>query len=93
MIIGVVHCECYLYNTHSLKEKRSVIKSIMTRLKQTLNVAVAEVDYQELWQRTTISIVTINDNRIIAEKELQKALALIDRTAEMERMTTEYEWL
>ncbi|MDA3130572.1 DUF503 domain-containing protein [Aliibacillus thermotolerans] len=93
MIIGVVHCECYLYNTHSLKEKRSVIKSIMTRLKQTLNVAVAEVDYQELWQRTTISIVTINNNRIIAEKELQKALALIDRTAEMERMTTEYEWL
>lgn len=93
MIIGVVHCECYLYNTHSLKEKRSVIKSIMTRLKQTLNVAVAEVDYQDLWQRTTISIVTINNNRIIAEKELQKALALIDRTAEMERMTTEYEWL
>lgn len=93
MIIGVVHCECYLYNTRSLKEKRSVIKSIMTRLKQTLNVAVAEVDYQELWQRTTISIVTINNNRIIAEKELQKALALIDRTAEMERMTTEYEWL
>lgn len=93
MTIGVVHCECYLYHAHSLKEKRSVIKSITTRLKQTLNVAVAEVDYQELWQRTLLSIVTINVNRKVVEKELQKALALIDSTAEIERISTEYEWL
>ncbi|MFB4162709.1 DUF503 domain-containing protein [Alteribacillus sp. JSM 102045] len=92
-MIGVVHCECLIYQAQSLKEKRAVLKSITARLKQRLNVSVAEMDYHNLWQRTAISIVTINQERQIVEKELQTALEIIDRMPEMERTVTEYEWL
>ncbi|MCD8502510.1 MAG: DUF503 family protein [Bacillaceae bacterium] len=91
-MIGVVTCECIIYDVQSLKQKRSVVKSIITRLKQRLNVAVAETGFNDLWQRTEISIVTVSNDRTISEKELNRALALIDGLPEIERTITSVEW-
>lgn len=91
-MIGTVTCECMIYDVQSLKGKRSVLKSVITRIKQKLNVAVAETDYQDLWQRTEITIVTVANDRVICEQQLDKALAMIDATAEIERTITSYEW-
>ena len=63
MIVGLVACECIIYNAHSLKEKRAVLQRIMTRLKQKFNVSVAEVDFQDTWQRTKIAIVVVSSAR------------------------------
>jgi uncharacterized protein len=91
-MIGSVTCECLIYDVQSLKEKRAVLKSIITRLKQRLNISVSETAYQDLWQRTEISIVTVASVRVVAEKELNKALAMIDATPEIERTITNFEW-
>lgn len=91
-MIGSVTCECLIYDVQSLKGKRAVLKSIITRLKQRLNIAVSETDFQDLWQRTEISIVTVASDRVVAEKELNKALAMIDSTPEIERTITHFEW-
>jgi uncharacterized protein len=91
-MIGSVTCECLIYDVQSLKGKRAVLKSIITRLKQRLNISVSETGYQDLWQRTEISIVTVASVRVVAEKELNKALAMIDATPEIERTITNFEW-
>lgn len=91
-MIGAVYCECIIYDAGSLKEKRSVLKSIITRLKQRLNVSVAEINHQELWQRTEIGIVAIANEKTIVEQELQRALQMIDGVSEMERTITQFEW-
>jgi uncharacterized protein len=91
-MIGSVTCECLIYDVQSLKGKRAVLKSIITRLKQRLNISVSETAYQDLWQRTEISIVTVASVRVVAEKELNKALAMIDATPEIERTITNFEW-
>ncbi|GHH96564.1 DUF503 domain-containing protein [Neobacillus kokaensis] len=93
MIIGVADCECIIYDAHSLKEKRAVLQRILTRLKQKFNVSVAEVDYQDVWQRTRIAIAAVSQARTGAEHELQNALKLIDSFPEIERTITEIEWL
>ncbi|KGA98209.1 hypothetical protein AJ85_05125 [Alkalihalobacillus alcalophilus ATCC 27647 = CGMCC 1.3604] len=93
MIIGSVRCELLIYNVHSLKEKRSVLKSVQTRLKQRFNLSVAETDFQDVWQRAELSIVTVGNTRTICEKELQRATALIDSEERAERTLTDYEWL
>lgn len=82
-----------IYDARSLKEKRAVLQRIMTRLKQTFNIAVAEVEHQDVWQRTTIAIVTVNSSHVTAEKEIQRALAFIDSFPEIERTVTEVERL
>ncbi|WP_312469335.1 DUF503 family protein [Neobacillus sp.] len=93
MRIGSAVCECMIYDAHSLKEKRAVLQRILTRLKQKFNVSVAEVGYQDVWQRTKIAIVVVTSSRISSELELQNALKLIDSFPEIERTITEIEWL
>jgi uncharacterized protein YlxP (DUF503 family) len=43
----------------SLKEKRHVVKTLMASLRNKFNVAVAEVDHQDLWQRATIAVSSV----------------------------------
>ena len=53
MVIGVLQVEMHLPNTHSLKDKRSVVKSLKDQLRGRFNVAVAELAADEKWQRAT----------------------------------------
>lgn len=85
--------ECIIYNAHSLKEKRSVLQRIKTRIQNRFNIAIAEVDHQNVWQRTKLILVTVAASRTAAEQEMQKALALIDSFLEIERTETVFEWL
>jgi uncharacterized protein YlxP (DUF503 family) len=69
--IGVVTLELRLENAHSLKDKRHVVESLKDRLRHKFNVAVAEIEYQELWQRSAIAAVTVSGDRVHAEKVLR----------------------
>lgn len=93
MTIGFVRLELLIYDAQSLKEKRSILKSIRTRLSQRYNVSVAETDFQNSWQRTELSLVTVSNEKVISERELERALAFIDGQPEVERTVTKYEWL
>ncbi|ARK30961.1 hypothetical protein BkAM31D_14560 [Halalkalibacter krulwichiae] len=93
MIIGFVRLELLIYDAQSLKEKRSVLKSLHTRLKQRFNISVAETDHHNTWQRAELTMVTVSNDRTVCERELQKALALIDSQPEAERTVTDFEWL
>jgi uncharacterized protein YlxP (DUF503 family) len=71
--IGVLTLDLRLEYSHSLKEKRHVVESLKDRLRGKFNVAVAEIDYQDLWQRAAVAVVTVSGDRIFAEKVLQGA--------------------
>jgi uncharacterized protein YlxP (DUF503 family) len=69
--IGVLTLELRLEHSHSLKDKRHVVKSLAERLRNRFNVAVAEVDFQDLWQRALLAAVTVSSDRVHAEKLLR----------------------
>jgi len=92
-MIGFASCECIIYNARSLKDKRAVLQRVMTRIRQKYNVSVAELDHQDAWQRTKIGLVAIASSRSATERELERALALIDSFPELERSVTSFEWL
>ncbi|MFD0049352.1 DUF503 domain-containing protein [Actinomycetes bacterium NPDC127524] len=92
-MIGSAVCECLIYNAHSLKEKRAVLQRVLARLKQKYNISAAEVDHQDLWQRTSIALVTVTSSRKSTERELQNALQFLDSFPELERTITDIEWL
>lgn len=82
-----------IYESHSLKEKRSVLQSILTRARQKYNVSASEIEFQDQWQRTKMAFVAVSSSRKVVENELQAACALIDQHPEIERAETLYEWL
>ncbi|MEK7274861.1 MAG: DUF503 domain-containing protein, partial [Candidatus Desantisbacteria bacterium] len=49
MIIGTAAIEFYIPQSHSLKDKRRVLKSIIARIRNKFNVSVSEIDFHELW--------------------------------------------
>jgi hypothetical protein len=69
--VGVLTLELRLENSHSLKEKRHVVESLKDRLRHKFNVAVAEIEYQDLWQRAAVAAVTVSPDRAHAERVLQ----------------------
>ena len=58
-------------NSHSLKDKRQVVKSLKDRLRHKFNVSVAEIDYQDLWQRALVAAVTVASDHEHGERVLQ----------------------
>jgi hypothetical protein len=75
--VGVLTLELQLSEAHSLKDKRHTVKGLKDRLRGKFNVAVAEIDYQDLWQRSLISAVTVSSDHGRAEQTLQ----LVEREA------------
>ncbi|TFJ94699.1 DUF503 domain-containing protein [Lentibacillus salicampi] len=92
-MIVYAEVECMLYEGQSLKQKRSIMKRIIAKLRNELNVAVTELDYHDLWQRMKLGIVTLSNEKIHAEQVIQAALKTVDTFTELERTTTNVEFL
>jgi uncharacterized protein YlxP (DUF503 family) len=69
MNIGLLTLDIFLPDSHSLKEKRTVLRRLKDRLRK-FNVSIAECDHQDLWQRSTVGIVSICSDHGILEKTL-----------------------
>ncbi len=63
MAIAHLTLELRIESAHSLKDKRQAVRSIKDRLRNSFNVAVAEVDATDLWQRASIGVVSISDSK------------------------------
>lgn len=69
--IGVITFELQMNHAHSLKDKRHYVKGLKDRLRSKFNVAVAEIGYQDVWQRGLVAVVTVSPDQAYAEKLLQ----------------------
>ncbi|MFY9726382.1 MAG: DUF503 domain-containing protein [Bryobacteraceae bacterium] len=73
--VGVLTLELRLEQSHSLKDKRHVVEGLKARLRAKFNVAVAEIDHQDLWQRAALAAVTVSSDHVHAEKVLRSVEA------------------
>jgi uncharacterized protein YlxP (DUF503 family) len=74
MPIGVLTLEIALPYAHSLKEKRAVLQKMRDRLRARFNVALAELDHQDLWQHATLGVVSISNSQALLESTLRQVL-------------------
>jgi uncharacterized protein YlxP (DUF503 family) len=79
LIVGLLSVELFIPHAQSLKEKRMVVRSVKDRLKK-FNVAVAEVEHQDVWQRAGLGIVTVSNGRQHVDEVLSQTLDEIERT-------------
>jgi uncharacterized protein YlxP (DUF503 family) len=71
--------ELHLADAQSLKDKRQVLRSLKERLRANFNVAVAELDFEDTWQRSVVGVVTLSNEEQHVEEALQRVLAEADR--------------
>ena len=69
MIVGVLTAQMHLHGINSLKEKRSIVKSLVGRLKSRFNISISEVDHQDEKTSAVVGIAVIsNDTRFINQQ-------------------------
>jgi uncharacterized protein YlxP (DUF503 family) len=78
MVVGLLSLELHVGGARSLKDKRMVLRSLKDRLRR-LNVAVAELDHQDLWQRAGLGIVTVGATEALVRRELDAAAEMVER--------------
>ncbi len=68
--VGILTLEIHVESSHSLKEKRHVVKSLKDRLRQKFNVSVSEIDHLDSWQASVVAVATVSIDRVRAEQLL-----------------------
>ena len=92
MVVGVLRVELRVPGAQSLKDKRSVLKSLKDQLRGRFNIAVAEVEASELWQRATIGISAVGEDRAYLNGLLAEVTEWIRRTHLIEVIQVEQEY-
>ncbi len=78
---------------HSLKDKRSQVKSLKDRLSSRFNASVAEIDTLDNWQQAVIGVCMISNDRSYLDKQYSLVEALVLEYTEMELINVTREWL
>ncbi len=78
MVVGVCTVQLEFYAT-SLKDKRSVIKPILARVRDHFNVSAAEVDDLDAWQRSTLAFACVSTDAAYAHGLLTKVVTYIEQ--------------
>lgn len=81
MFIGVGRYELFIPASGSLKDKRRVLRSVSQTVQKRFNVAISEVDYQDLWQRAAFGVSCVAESIGHCRKVLQEVEKAIGRAA------------
>lgn len=93
MVVGVLQVDVRVPTAQSLKDKRSALKSLKDQLRGRFNVAVAEVESNETWQRASVGVSAVGDDRAYVEGLLKQVTEWLRQTRFVELIRVEEDYL
>lgn len=72
MVIGLLQARISIPEAHSLKEKRSVLRSLKDQTVAHMNVSVAEIGDQDVWQSAELAFVTVAATKDVVERRVSE---------------------
>lgn len=78
-VVGLFTFELHLPEAQSLKEKRSRLKSMVSRLHNTFNVSAAEVGHQDVWHSAIISVAVVTNSAQHANQVINNVITWIEK--------------
>ena len=92
MIIGTIRISLHFPESHSLKEKRKILLSVKDRIKNKFNVSVAELEDNDLWQKSIIGVAVISNDQAHANAVLSKVSDMVNGRPDLIVTDIEMEW-
>ncbi|MBI3911867.1 MAG: DUF503 domain-containing protein [Armatimonadetes bacterium] len=93
MVVGICTVELIIPESNSLKDKRQVLKSLLTGIRQRFNVSVAEVGEQDTWRRAVLGIACISNDQAFTNQVLSKATDWIESNPRVQVLSIEMEFV
>jgi uncharacterized protein YlxP (DUF503 family) len=81
--VGLARVALFVAGSHSLKEKRSVVRRLKDLVTQKFNVSIAEVGENDVWQRAVVGLALVGNERRFVESQLDEILSFIRSKAEV----------
>jgi len=91
MVVGVMKVSLLIEGSGSLKSKRKVVRSILDRLRAKFNLAAAEVEDNDLWQRAGLGLAFVSNDRSFVNSMMDTVLDFMERNADAEIIDTNME--
>ena len=79
MTIGILKIILFIHNSNSLKHKRMVLQSLKSKLRNSFNIAVTQLDDEDKWQKATLAIVGAERDRKNMNSILSRILNFIEQ--------------
>jgi uncharacterized protein YlxP (DUF503 family) len=83
MFIGVCHIELHVPDSRSLKTKRHSLRSLKDRIRNKFNVSVAEVEDNDLWQKATLAVAAVSNDKSHLNQTLDQVLNMVRSVPEI----------
>lgn len=83
MFVGVCTIEMHIPDSGSLKTKRQSLRSIKDRIRSKFNVSVAEVDDNDLWQKASLAVAAVSNDKAHLNQTMDQVLNLVRAVPEV----------
>jgi len=93
MLVALERFDLRIPGCGSLKQKRHVVKRLVTAVRGTFPVSVAEVDHHDLWQRTAIAVAAVGPDQHHLRRVMYEVEKLVDGWAEVDVIDRELQLL
>lgn len=93
MHILLIKLNLQIPHAHSLKDKRSQIKSLKDRLSSRFNASIAEIDALDNWQQAVMGVCMISNDRSYLDKQYSLVETIVLEYTELELINMTREWL
>ncbi|MDZ7373148.1 MAG: DUF503 domain-containing protein [candidate division KSB1 bacterium] len=84
MLVGVCQIDLFVPDSGSLKSKRFILTSLKTRIRNKFNVSISEVDGNDKWQRVTLAVSMVANERKLIDQTMTQILNLISQDGRCE---------
>jgi len=89
MTVGIARLTLFLPASHSLKEKRMVLRRLKTHVRDKFNASIAEVGEHDLWQRAAVGISVVGAPRAFVESALDEVIRFAEDQVEITNVERE----
>jgi uncharacterized protein YlxP (DUF503 family) len=83
MTVGIARLTLFIPDSHSLKEKRMVVRRVKDRTRNKFNVAIAEVEDNDVWQRAVLGLALVGNDRRFVDSALDEVVRFVRGEAEV----------
>ncbi|HTE19003.1 MAG TPA: DUF503 domain-containing protein [Armatimonadota bacterium] len=93
LIVGVCTLDLIIPEANSLKDKRSVLKSMLEGIRGKFNVSAAEVEHMDLWRRATVGIACVSNSQQFVDQVLNKVVDWVESNPRVNITDVQLEFL
>lgn len=93
IVVGLCTLDLLIPEANSLKDKRSVVKSMLEGMRNKFNVSAAEVENLDIWRRATVGIACVSNSQTFVDQVLNKTIDWVESNPRVNITNVELEFL